>query len=105
MAYDTLSAAISDLRKNGYTTDFNTGFDCIVCHEPHPVSLPAEEFEIVAVHRFEGESNPSDESVLYVIESKDKQMKGLLVNAFGIYADNLSDKMLKKLSFNRRPAQ
>lgn len=100
-AYDTLSAAINGLHQQGYTTDFNTSFDCIVCHEPHPVSLPAEEFEIVAVYRFEGESNPADESVLYAIESKDKRMKGLLVNAFGIYSDNLSDRMLKKLSIRR----
>ena len=36
--------------------------------------------------RYEGVSNPSDESVVYAIESRDG-VRGTLVDAFGAYAD------------------
>lgn len=96
--YDTLSQAVNGLKARGYTTDFNLSFDCIVCHET-PVSLMPDEFEISEVYRFEGETNPSDQSVVYAIESKHGQ-KGVLVNAYGVYADPVSDEMIRKLSIH-----
>jgi hypothetical protein len=36
--------------------------------------------------RYEGVSNPSDESVVYAIESRDG-VRGTLIDAFGAYAD------------------
>jgi hypothetical protein len=53
------------------------------------------------VYRFEGETNPSDEAVVYAVESKDGTMKGTIVNAYGIYADPKSDEMIKMLSMRR----
>ena len=45
------------------------------------VSTP-DEFEIVEVYRFEGETNPSDEAAGVIArEIKVKSMKGVLVNA------------------------
>ena len=40
-----------------------------------------EEITIVAEHRFEGMTNPSDLSILYVIETKDN--KGTVLEAYG----------------------
>jgi len=94
-AYDTVSEAINDLKKRGYTIDFNLEFDCIVCHTT-PVSLMPGEFEIVEVYRFEGNSDPADEAIVYAIESKHGE-KGVLVNGFGISADSISSEMVEKL--------
>ena len=94
-AYDTISEASSGLKKRGYTIDFNLDFDRIHCHEP-VVSLKPAEFEITEVYRFEGNSDPADESVVYAIESKHGQ-KGVLVNGFGISSDAVSDEMIQKL--------
>lgn len=44
---------------------------------------PAE-LEIIKVFRFEGLSDPSDMSVIYVIQSKDGHM-GYSLNAYGTY--------------------
>ena len=82
--------------------DFNLAFDKLVCHENGYCLNPAE-FEITEVHRFEGATNPSDEDVLYAVESKDGNIKGVVSSAFGIYADPVSDEMIKKLSMNRPP--
>ena len=98
IAYDTLSQAVNGLKDRGYSVDFNLSFDCIVCHET-PINLMPSEFEIVEVHRFEGMTNPSDSSILFAIESKHGH-KGVLVNAYGIYSDPVSDEMIKKLSIH-----
>ena len=94
-AYDTLSEAMNDLKKRGFTIDFNLSYDFIVCHDT-PITLMPGEFEIVEVYRFEGATNPSDSAILYGIESKHGE-KGVLVNAYGIYSDPVSDEMVKKL--------
>jgi hypothetical protein len=41
-------------------------------------------------------SSTDDNSVLYAIHSK-KGIKGLLVDAYGVYAENISEAMRKKL--------
>ena len=99
--YDTVSTALNTLKERGYTTDFNIAFDKIICKETNACLNPGE-FEITEVYRFEGETNPSDEAVVYAVESKDEKMKGTLVNAYGTYADAMSDQMIKKLSMNRK---
>ena len=96
--YDTVTEAVTDLKRRGYTIDFNVEFDRIVCHET-PISLLPHEFEIVEVHRYEGNSDPGDEEVVYAIESKHGQ-KGILVDAFGLYSDDVSSEMVEKLKFN-----
>ena len=96
--YDTVTEAVNDLKRRGYNIDFNLEFDRIICHET-PISLLPSEFEIVEVHRYEGNSDPGDEEVVYAIESKHGD-KGLLVDAFGTYADNVSSEMIEKLKVN-----
>ncbi|TDO25167.1 phosphoribosylpyrophosphate synthetase [Sediminibacterium goheungense] len=99
--YDNLVDAINDLKASGYTTDFNLAFDQITCADTGICLLPSQ-FEIVAHHRFEGDTDPSNSSVLYVIESLDHTMKGILINAYGMYSDSLSDEMIGKLSVHER---
>lgn len=99
--YDTVSTTLNSLKARGYTTDFNIAFDKLICAETKACLNP-HEFEITEVYRFEGESNPSDEAVVYAVESKDGTMKGAMVNAYGIYADPMSDEMIKKLSMHRK---
>ena len=100
-SYDTVVAALDGLKKRGYKTDFNIAFDKLMCIETK-ICLNPGEFEITEVYRFEGETNPSDEAVVYAIESKSKGMKGVLVNAYGVYADPISDEMIKKLTMHRK---
>lgn len=85
------------LQKIGYTYDFNLDNDCI-SYAGGQKRLNPEEFTIDKVFRFEGMTDPGDESVIYAISSSDKEIKGILVNAFGIYSDPVSDKMVKKLA-------
>ena len=97
--YATLSEAINDLTKRGYTFNFNLKNDCIECVEKN-IQLQPDEFEIDEVHRFQEMSDVDNESILYAISSIQNNLKGLLVNAYGIYADTASAKLIEKL--NRR---
>jgi hypothetical protein len=93
--YDTVSEAINGLKQRGYTIDFNMETDALVC-KTTPLSLSPGEFEITEVHRFEGNTDPADEAVVYAIESKHGH-KGVLVNAYGPDADAASNELVKKL--------
>lgn len=98
--YDTVTAALSGLKAKGYTLDFNIAFDKIICSDG-VVCLDPHQFEITQTFRFEGDTNPSDEDVVYVVESIDKKIKGTLTSAYGMYADNISTEMLSKLSMHK----
>lgn len=97
--YDTVVAAINGLKERGYTLDFNIAFDKIICVQNDHCLNPAE-FEITEVHRFEGDTNPSDEDVVYAVASKNNNLKGVITSAFGLYADSISADMIKKLTMN-----
>jgi|SRR5580692_8336976 hypothetical protein len=96
--YDTVAQAVNGLKQRGYSIDFNLDNDAITCKET-PVTLLPSEFEITEFYRFEGDSDPADEAVVYAIESRHGH-KGILVNGFGISADAMSDAMIRKLSMN-----
>jgi hypothetical protein len=99
-AYETVTEALKDLKARGFTTDFNIAFDSIKCSSTGKCLSPSE-FEIVEHHRFEGNTDPSDEAVVYAIASKDGTMRGVLVSAFGIYSEQVDDALIRKLSVHR----
>jgi hypothetical protein len=96
-SYGTISQTIDGLKKDGYTLDFNAKSDCIVCQQTQ-TELSPESFEIDKVYRFEGDSDPGDEAVVYAISSRDHGMKGTLVNGYGVSADEWSADLVKKLN-------
>ena len=46
-----------------------------------------EDLKIIKVFRFEGDSDPSDSSVLYIIEAKDGLI-GYSLDAYGMYSNH-----------------
>jgi hypothetical protein len=95
-SYTTLSETMNELRNEGYTEDFNLQQNCIECRDGH-VKVFTDEFKVDHYFRFEGASNPSDAAILYAISSESKNLKGILVNAYGMYSEPLTDKLLEKL--------
>ena len=91
---DTLTAAIDALRKEGYTEDFNLKENCLECGT---LAVFHDEFHVDKYFRFEGETDPADEAVLYAISSEKHGIKGLLVNAYGMYSDPIADEIMAKL--------
>ena len=98
-SYETLSEALSDLGKRGFVHDFNIECDSIEC-KSLSLKLRPNAFEITEFYRFEGDSNPGDEEVVYAVTSNDG-IKGTLVNAYGAYSDEVTDELLEKLKIDR----
>jgi hypothetical protein len=103
MSYDTVSEAVNDLQKQGYTFDFlvDETKECLIC-KAHP-ELSPDEFQIDAIYRFEGNSNPDDEAVVYAVSSEKYKIKGVVVNSYGVYSDPVKFAIMEKLRLRDSP--
>lgn len=79
-----MSEALKNLYNLGYSTNFTLEGDTLRTTDTSE-SFKASDLSIVDSYRFEGESDPDDMAVLYVVESNTGR-KGTLVDAFGTYA-------------------
>ena len=68
----------------------------------------AEDLTIIKTFRFEGDSNPSDSSILYIIEAKDGLI-GYSIDAYGVYSNHDDeegyDNFIRKLNVEDRDEQ
>jgi len=94
--YETLVDATNDLLKRGYTANLSLDGDTIG-DKAQNIHMTADEFEIDEFYRFEGASNPDDTSIVYAVSSLKYNLKGVLVNAYGAYADDSSSAITAKL--------
>ena len=96
-SFGTLSETINGLVKLGYTHDFNIQEECIICHRTN-ITLSPDDFQIDQVYRFDGDSDPDYQSILYAISSLKFDVKGTLVNGYGISSDETATKLIEKLN-------
>lgn len=96
--YRTLSDATNDVKRRGYTVDLNLQATCTTCPS-YQLHLTPEKFTIDEFHRFEGMSNPSDNSIVYAISGSG--IKGVFVDGYGIYSESLTGDLIDKLKINR----
>lgn len=96
-SFGTLSETINALAKLGYAHDFNIKDECIVCNRTN-IILSADEFQIDQVYRFEGDSDPEYQSILYAISSTKFDVKGTLVDGYGTSSDEATSKLIAKLN-------
>src|SRR5262245_20222229 len=79
------AAAISALRRDGFTDDFAASSGELQLAGTDRRFRP-EDCRILNYFRFEGTSDPGDMSIVYALETRDGT-RGILVDAFGTYAD------------------
>lgn len=91
--YGTVTEALEKFRSQGYDLDFNLREDRLISGMD---AWHMDDFEIVDVYRYEGESDPGDQAAVYAIRSKDGH-KGVLVTGYGISSEGISAELLKKL--------
>lgn len=97
--FDTMVEALADLAKRGYKGNLSLREHYLEDAEAQLMLYP-EHFKVVEAYRFEGMSDPEDNSVVYAIESLDGKFKGVLVNAYGAYAERASSDMIRKLNID-----
>lgn len=87
--YATVIEALKILKEKGYDYDYNI-------NESEIVNNP-DEFEIEHLYRYEGETNPDDESMVYGIKSKSGK-KGVYVSGFSANSINEAARILIDLT-------
>ncbi len=91
--YNSVSEALEDLKAKGYTVDFNLKEDAIT---ENP-----QAYEIHHVYRYEGNSNPDDEAVVYGIQSHSGE-KGVFVTGFSANSFSEAAQALLQLQIERK---
>lgn len=79
----TLAECVNILYKDGYTVEFKALKHGIQSLTTQIVFLPTD-VKINNFYRFEGESDPSESSILYAIETSSGE-KGTLIDGYGMY--------------------
>jgi len=95
-SYETLTEAIEELKKQGYTEDFNIQENLLKSGNGKH-QFVHNEFVIDKAFRFDVNEDPSDQAMLYAISSDKKDVKGILVNGYGIYSEDSTNAILDKL--------
>jgi len=101
----TLSGVLETLRIRKQDNEFiisEEGFK-----SPSGKSYQPDELTIIKTYRFEGESNPSDSSILYLIEANDGLI-GYSIDAYGVYSNHEGegyDDFLRKIPVAEREEQ
>jgi hypothetical protein len=93
--YLTLLEAVNALRDRGYTYDFHYEDSSLNCKMISEKFLP-DDLKITEYYRFEGMSDPDDNTIVYAIESRQGH-KGILIDAYGAYADEHKAAFIKDI--------
>lgn len=89
---DCINKAIQD----GYTEDFKVNERGMLSLHNERLYQP-ENIQVNNFYRFEGASDPADNSILYLIETADG-IKGTLADAYGAYADPAVSKFMDEVN-------
>ena len=81
----TLVECHKKLMDDGYREDFAMEDESLKCLSTEK-KYNANEISIVNFFRFEGQTDPDDSSIMYVLETNDGK-KGTLIDAYGAYSD------------------
>lgn len=101
----TLSTVLEKLRLRKQDNEFRmseSGFGSTSGKIYQPADL-----KIIRTYRFEGDSDPSDNAILYLIEASDG-MVGYSIDAYGVYSNHEDDKydeFIKKIPMEERDEQ
>lgn len=82
---NTLTACVNKVVKDGYTDTFKVTDRGLYSPAKERYFAP-EEVHVLNFYRFEGESDPADNAIMYVIET-DSGLKGTIIDAYGPYSD------------------
>lgn len=91
----SMTACMNKLQSDGYTNNFKVDERELVSLDTERKFKP-EQVHINNFYRFEGPSDPDENSILYAIET-DSGERGMLTDAYGAYADPNVSKFIKEV--------
>lgn len=91
----TLSEGVNESIAKGYTENFKVLTQGLCTEDEKFVYVP-QDVAITNFYRFEGYSDPQDNSILYLIKTNDGR-RGLLIDAYGPEADMKISNFIRKV--------
>jgi hypothetical protein len=91
----TMVSCVNKLQSEGYTENFVADEKGLFAPSVKKKYKPSH-VKINSFYRFEGISDPADNSIVYAIETHDG-IKGLVVDAFGPYANEHVAKFMEEV--------
>ncbi len=86
----TLSQVMEKLKNKGITNEIKLNdYNEIV--DSNDNKIQAENLTIIKTYRFEGDSNPADNTALYLTKDKDENL-AYIIDSYGAYSDHLGPK-------------
>jgi hypothetical protein len=82
---NTLTSCVNKVVKDGYIDNFKITEEGLYSYTKEKNYHP-DQITIINFYRFEGQSDPADNAILYVIETSDGS-KGTIIDAYGPYSD------------------
>ena len=97
--YESLAAALSDLKERGYNADFTAETETVslYCGELD-MRLDSNEFHVDEMYRFDCNSIHDETAVLYAISDPASGVKGILVDSSGADSCSLNFEIVQKLN-------
>lgn len=93
MMMNTMTSCVNKVVRQGYTDTFKITDRGLFSCSRNRYFRP-EQVRVINFYRFEGQSDPADNSIMYVIETSDG-LCGTLIDAYGAYADNRVNNFMK----------
>lgn len=82
---NTLTQCVNKVVKDGYSESFKVSNGALKAASTEKCYRP-EQVSVINFYRFEGQSDPADNTIMYVIQTTDGS-KGTIIDAYGPYAD------------------
>lgn len=101
---ETLSQAVQRLEAAGYRDSFQPSGGGLKSLHAGRVHAP-EALLVDEIVRFEGESDPQDESMLFALRSPDGKVRGTLIASYGTQTDPESAEVIRRLHAAARSRQ
>jgi hypothetical protein len=98
---ETLHSAVERLERAGYSDALRARADGFLAVRTGQI-LPPETLIVDEIVRFEGESDPADEAVVYALRSQDDSVRATFVATFGPSADPISGPLIRRLDIAER---
>ena len=98
---ETMVGVINRLREKGKGHEFRMAEGGLFCESNQRIYKP-QELEIVKTYRFEGESDPGDSSILYVVKDANSDLTGYFIDTYGATSNNSKlDDFIKRIPVHR----
>ncbi len=92
----SLADTVRKIQSKGYGENLTSKVDHFEARSGE-IKLYPVDIRVDEIVRFENTSDPDDQAILYAVSSDSKGVKGIFVESFGVYNEELSSEMTERL--------